>query len=216
MILHPGRASRSRKGGITPSLGRRRRRRGRKAPVSPGGHLAGTHHPCRHSQSAARAVSWLSRRPRGWAQDPAHSSLHPTGHCCSRRPRESHGRAGAAGNAIQPSPPAPTASPPWRNIRFSPPASPGDGSGLPPVGGITGGTLDPESWGGTSGWGVVCGCRCSPHRGPRVPFCCSGVLGGSRRGTGGRRPLPRSTAAARGVGWRLLSKQKQIPLCGAG
>lgn len=120
---------------------------------------------------------------------PAPSPLHPTGRCCPRRPRESHGRAGAAGNGIQSSPPAPTASPRWRNIRF-PPASPGDGSGLPLLGGSMGGLWDPESWGGTSGWGVVYGCLRSPLSCPGVSLCCSGVLGGSRRGSGGRCPLP--------------------------
>lgn len=33
-----------------------------------------------------QAVSWLSRRPRGWAQYPAPSPLHPTGCCWPRRP----------------------------------------------------------------------------------------------------------------------------------
>lgn len=142
VILHPGSASRSRKAGITSSLGRRRRR-GRKASVSPGGHLAGAHRPCRHSQSAARQGPGSPDVPEGGRRTRPPPHFTQPAAAGPGDPRESHGQAGAAGNGIQPSPPAPTASPAWKNIRF-PPASPGDGSGLPPVGGIIGGALGPR------------------------------------------------------------------------
>lgn len=186
VILHPGSASRSRKAGITSSLGRRRRR-GRKASVSPGGHLAGAHRPCRHSQSAARQGPGSPDVPEGGRRTRPPPHFTQPAAAGPGDPRESHGQAGAAGNGIQPSPPAPTASPAWKNIRF-PPASPGDGSGLPPVGG--------DHWGGSGTpsagaahldgeWSVA---ACAPPTAARGSH--SAALGVSRRGSGGRCPLP--------------------------
>lgn len=115
---------------------------------------------------------------------PAPSPLHPTGRCCPRRPRESHGRAGAAGNGIQPSPPAPTASPRWRNIRF-PPASPGDGSGLPPLGGSRGGSGTPRAGAAhlDGEWSVAACAPPSTARGSRsAALGCWGAPGGAAAG----------------------------------
>lgn len=108
-------------------------------------------------------------------------------------------------------PPAPTASPPWRNIRFLPLQALGTAPVCLRLGGDHWGCSETPRAGAAhlDGEGSVAA-RAPPTAGWGSHSAPLGFWGAPGGAAAGDAPSPV------GVGWRLLSKQKQIPPCGAG